>query len=166
MINLNNKNIAQICKLYDDGDMEQSSIKIRKKYMHKDGSFSVFELFTLLESLVILHDDHESKTRFITFKNSDNANYLILRTNKSIEDIRFDAACMLRRVLRQIKDEKESVSVNCSVTDKGFTREDKHFACALLVPEKELLEFILQKDKNGNYLYLNDKNEISFKEIL
>ena len=44
MINLNNKNIAQICKLYDDGDMEQSSIKIRKKYMHKDGSFSVFDL--------------------------------------------------------------------------------------------------------------------------
>ena len=165
MINLDNKQIQKICDLYNDGDMEESSIKIRRKYLHDDGNVSVFEIFGLLDSLVILHDDNESKTRYVTFKKSDTANYLILRTDKSIEDLRFDAACMLRRVLRQLHEKQGPVSINCSVTDRGFTREDKHFACALLMPEKELIQFITQKDENGNYLYLNEKNEISFKNI-
>ena len=165
MINLNSEEIKKLCSLYNDNDMEESSIHIRNRYIHKDGNFSVFELFSILDSLVILHDDNEFKTRFITFKNEDSANYLILRTNKSIEDTRFDAACMLRRVLKQLHEKSDTASVNCSVTDKGFTREDKHFACALLMPEKELIKFITQKDENGNYLYLNDKNEISVKNI-
>jgi hypothetical protein len=57
--------------------MEASTINIRNKYIHKDGNFSVFELFTLLDSHVIVYDDPEYKTRFITFKNSENGNYLV-----------------------------------------------------------------------------------------
>ena len=58
-------------------------------------------MFSLLDSMVILHDDEDvSRTRFVTFRNSDSANYLILNTNRSVEEMRFDAACMLKKLLK------------------------------------------------------------------
>ena len=165
MLNLNKEEITKIKETYNSKDMEESAINIRRKYT-KDGNFSVFNLYSLLDTMVILHDDKEgSLTRYITFKESDRANYLILNAKRTVEEMRFDAACMLRRVLKQINNENNLVSLNCSVADKAFSREDKHFACALLMPEKELMKFILQKDESGKYKYLNDKGEISFKNI-
>lgn len=166
MLNLNKEEVKKIKETYENNDMEQSSINIRRKFQSKDGSFSVFNLFALLDTMVILHDDKEEPvTRYITFKDSERANYLILSAGRTVEEMRFDASCMLRRVLKQISSKNSLVSLNCSVTDKGFSREDKHFACALLMPEKELMKFILQKDSNGEYKYLNEKGELSLKNI-
>ena len=164
MLNLDKDKMKILKELYNEKDMEESSRSIRKRFVSEDGDFSVFDLFSFLDTMAILHDDKgEPLTRFVTFKDSDEANYLILSANRTVEEMRFDAACMLRKVLKSAKTKKGKISLNCSIPDKGFSREDKHFACALLMPEKELMKFILQKDENGFYKYLSVKGEISFK---
>lgn len=166
MLNLDSKQFKALKEVYNDKDMEESSINVRKRFASKDGFFSVFDLFTFLDTLVILHDDKgEPVTRYVTFKNSDKANYLILSAGRTVEEMRFDAACMLRSVMKSASKGKGQISLNCCVADKSFSREDKHFACALLMPEKELMRFILQKDENGNYKYISNDGEISFKNI-
>lgn len=166
MLNLDKDKIKILKELYNEKDMEESSRSIRKRFISEDGDFSVFNLFSFLDTMVILHDDKgDSLTRFVTFKDSDEANYLILSVDRTVEEMRFDAACMLRNVLKRAKAKKGKISLNCSIPDKDFSREDKHFACALLMPEKELMKFILKKDENGFYKYLSVKGEISFKNI-
>jgi len=166
MLNVEKKHLKKIKGLYDPKNMEVSAINIRERFTTENGDFSVFDLFTLLDTLVILHDDKgHPMTRYITFKNSDESNYLILSANRTVEEMRFDAACMLRRVLKNISEKNNLRTLHCSVMDKSFSREEKHFACALLMPEKELMNFILQKDENGKCKYLNEKGEISLKNI-
>lgn len=166
MINVKKDTIKYIKSLYNDTRIEESATNIRGKFSDSDGKFSVFDMFSLLDSMVILHDDEDvSRTRFVTFRNSDSANYLILNTNRSVEEMRFDAACMLKKLLKEVGKMGDKVSLNCTVADKAFSREEKHFACALLMPKKALVRIILQKDENGNYKYLNKKGELSLKNV-
>ena len=166
MLNLDGNQFKVLKEVYNDKDMEETSINVRRRFSSQDGFFSVFDLFSLFDTLVILHDDKDDPvTRYITFKISDNANYLILSAGRTVEEMRFDAACMLRSVMKSANRGKGKISLNCCVKDKAFSREDKHFACALLMPEKELMRFILQKDERGNYKYINKDGEISFKNI-
>ncbi len=167
MLNLTKESFVRIKELYNIDDMEKTALEIRKMFVNKEGNFSIFNLISNLNTMVILHDDKDDYvTRFITFKDSERANYLILGAKRSMEEMRFDAACMLRGIFRSVHASKgNNLSLNMSVLNNSFSREDKHFACALLMPEKELMRFILQKDENGKYIYLNEKGEISFKNI-
>ena len=97
-------------------------------------------------------------------KENEKTNYLVLSADRSVEDMRFNAACMLRRILKTMKASGNVVSLNTS-SNNSFTREEKYFACSLLMPKKELLKFIMQKDEAGNYIYLNENKELPFKNI-
>ena len=93
MLNLAKKEINVLKTLYNDEDMEKTSNNIRKHIALKDNDFSVFKLFNLLDSMVILHDDKgDPLTRYVTFKDSERANYLILSADRTVEEMRFDAA--------------------------------------------------------------------------
>ena len=165
MIDLQTKEFKKIIEALYGDNIEKTTLAIRNAFRDNEGHFSVFELLEKLGIMTILHDDKdEAKCRFITFKDSSR-NYLVLSACRSIEEMRFDAACMLRRLLRQVGENKSFLSYNDSVNIDKFSREDKHFACALLMPRKRVLEFIMQKDENGNYIYLNINKETGSKEI-
>lgn len=166
MINLEKPNYKKIKELYDKDKIEKSAQNIRKFFSSKNENFSVFDTISSLDTMVILFDDRdEPATRYISFAKDETKNYLVLSANETIEEMRFNAACMLSRVARKIEKSTKTLSPMITTKSKGFSREDKHFACALLMPKVELLEFITRKDSNGDYLYLNENNEISFKNI-
>lgn len=164
MLDLTHENLRKIRECYNDIDVEKTTSNIIE-YFYGDKNLSIFNLFKMLDTLVILHDDKgENITRYITTKIDDKSNYLILSANRSVEEMRFDAACMLRRFLKSIKVNKKTVSINCSYND-SFSREDKHFACALLMPKNELIDFITKKDSEGKYLYIDENGVLPFKNI-
>lgn len=166
MIDLKNEYLAKIDDIWDNDDIENTTLSIRNLFKDSEGRFSIFELMKKINVMTILHDDKEdSLCRFITFKDDYLKNYLVLSASRSVEEMRFDAACMLRKLLKETSKGKISLSFNCSVHTKAFSREDKHFACALLMPRRRVLEFITQKDEFGKYIYLDENREISLKNI-
>lgn len=165
MLNINNPSVKKIMQVYNPSDIEGSADAIRSLFVDKE-VFSIFDMFSNLDTMLILHDDgDEDITRYISFKDHERKNYLVLSASRSVEQMRFDAACMLRRVAKDLCSSELKKCPNITTTNKKFDREDKHFACALLMPQKELMRFITQKDKNGEYKYLNKKGEISFANI-
>lgn len=164
MLNLSKENIQKIKECYEEVNMDKMADNILYTFFN-DKKFSIFTLFSMLDTLVILHDDKgENITRYITTKINEKSNYLILSADRTVEEMRFNAACMLRRYIKAVKKGKNYTSLNCTYND-DFSREDKHFACALLMPMKELVKFITQKDKDGKYIYINEKNELPLKNI-
>ena len=165
MLSTANPKIKKIAQLYNASDIEKSADAIRSIFAGKE-EFSIFDMIRALDTMLILHDDgEEDMARFISFSDHDTKNYLVLSASRSVEQMRFDAACMLRKVAKALSENKLKTCPNITVSTKKFDREDKHFACALLMPQKELLRFITQKDENGKYKYLNSKGEISFANI-
>jgi len=163
MLNLTRENLKKIKNFCKERDIEVLTSNIRN--MMNDEEFSVFTLMSMLDTMVILHDDKgENITRYITMKENDRSNYLVMSADRSVEDMRFNAACMLRRVIKSMKNGGNVISLNTS-SNNSFTREEKYFACSLLMPKKELLRFIMQKDSAGNYIYLNENKELPFKNI-
>lgn len=163
MLNLLSPNLQKIKKFSSENDIEQLAVHIRN--MCKDDDFSVFTIMSMLDTMVILHDDKgENITRFITMKDSDKSNYLVMSADKSVEDMRFNASCMLKRIIKEAKGSGNVVSLN-TCSNNSFTREEKYFACALLMPKSELIKMITKKDEFGNFVYLNDKKELSFKSV-
>lgn len=166
MINLERPGYKKIKHFYDKDRIEQSAYNIREAFKGEDGDFSVFTTISELDTMVILFDDKEEPaTRYISFAKDEEKNYLVLSANETIEEMRFNAACMLGKVARKIEKSNKTLCPMITTKSKGFSREDKHFACALLMPKDELLKFINSKDSNGNYLYLDENNEISFRNI-
>lgn len=166
MINLSTSKYKIIKEIYDKDEIEKSAQHIKKIFSSKEGDFSVFDTISALDTMVILFDDKEEPaTRYISFSQDERKNYLVLSANETIEEMRFNAACMLSKVARKLEKVNKSFCPMITTKSKGFSREDKHFACALLMPKDELIKFITQKDSNGNYLYLDSNNEISFKNI-
>ena len=159
MLNVNNPYVSKIIQVYNPSDIEGSADGIRSLFIDNE-VFSIFDMFRALDTMLILHDDGEEDiTRYITFKDDEKKNYLVLSASRSVEQMRFDAACMLRRVAKDLCGTSLKKCPNVTTSNKKFDREDKHFACALLMPQKELMRFITQKDQNGNYKYLNSKGE-------
>lgn len=166
MIDINAPGIQRIKELYEPTDIEGSASRIKKAFSQENEAFSIFDIISSLETLVILHDDKEDTlTRYISFSKDKSKNYLVLSAGRTIEEMRFDAACMLRELSRQIKSRNNDFCLNFTTASKGFSREDKHFACALLMPKNELIRFITKRDENGKYIYLDENKEISFKNI-
>ena len=165
MLNTNNQIVKKIIELYNPSSIEESANAIRSMFTNKEG-FSIFDMIRSMDTMLILHDDgEEAITRYISFKDDDERNYMVLSASRSVEQMRFDAACMLRRVAKALTDTKLKKCPNITTANSKFDREDKHFACALLMPQKELMRFITQKDSNGKYKYLNEKGELSFANI-
>lgn len=163
MLDLKRENLKKIKAFCGEKDVEVLAKHVRNLFHGEE--FSVFNLMTYMDTMVILHDDKgENITRYVTMKDSEKSNYLILSADKSVEEMRFNAACMVRRVLKAIKEGGNVVSLNTS-SNNSFTREEKHFACSLLMPKKELLKFVTQKKDDGNYLYLDEKKILPFKNI-
>ena len=166
MISLDRSGFKKIKALYDNVRIEQSAEDIRNAFMGEDGEFSVFTTISALDTMVILFDDKDNPaTRYISFAKEADKNYLVLSANETVEEMRFNAACMLGKIARKIEKTSKTLSPIITTKSKGFSREDKHFACALLMPKHELLSFITSKDENGNYLYLDENNQISFRNI-
>ena len=117
MINLDRENFKALKAEYNSKDMEKTANNVRGRFADKNGALSVFDLFTLLDTMVILHDDKgDPVTRYVTFKDSDRANYLILSAGRTVEEMRFDAACMLRTVMKNSSANKGKISLNASTT--------------------------------------------------
>lgn len=166
MLDINNPYIQHIKEIYTPIDIEGAAENIRKAFSSNEEEFSVFTTLSKLGTLVILHDDkQDTLTRYISFSNDKSKNYLVLSAGRTIEEMRFDAACMLRQLARQAEMNKHDFCLNYTTASKGFSREDKHFACALLMPKNELIKFITKRDEDGKYLYLDENKEISFKNI-
>lgn len=166
MISLANSNYKKIKDFFDSSKIEDSTRSIRRMFCDDNGNFSIFDTMKSLDTMVILFDDKdEPVTRYISFSKEEDRNYLVLSANETIEEMRFNAACMLGEVLRKVEKSNKSFSPMITTKSKGFSREDKHFACALLMPRDKLLKFINRRDENGNFLYLDENNEISFRNI-
>ena len=166
MVDLKAPSYQKIKEIWDENSIERTTVALRELFRDADGNFSVFELMKELGIMTILHDDQgETLSRFIMFKEDLERNYLVLSASRSVEEMRFDAACMLRKLIKKASLSGKAMSYNCSLFNDEFSREDKHFACALLMPRKKVLEFITRKDEFGNYLYLSDNREISLKSI-
>jgi len=164
MLDTSKETIKKIIDCYNSNNLEETANLIRSLCSSED--FSVFTLIKELDTMLILHDDGKEKiTRFISFSNDASKNYLVLSASRSVEEMRFDAACMLRRVLKGLNDSKPNKCPNITTINKKFDREDKHFACALLMPMKELMRFITKKDEEGKYLYLDENGELPFENI-
>ena len=165
MLDINNPDIKKAMSVYNSSKIEESANLLRNLFTSEEG-FSVFNTIRALDTMLIIHDDGDDEiTRYISFSNDSKKNYLVLSASRSIEQMRFDAACMLRKVLKGLVDIKSNRCPNLTTLNKKFDREDKHFACALLMPQKELMRFITKKDESGKYLYLNENNELSFENI-
>ena len=122
MINLGGDNFKALIDEYNPKDMEKTSNNVRRRFSDKNGFFSVFDLFSFLDTMVILHDDkNEPVTRYVTFKDSDRANYLILSAGRTVEEMRFDASCMLRTVMNSARSNKGRISLNACVKDRYFS---------------------------------------------
>lgn len=166
MIDTTKENFLKLKELYNDVDIEMSADTIRKRFSAPNETFSVFTTMSKLDTMVILHDDkEETVTRYVSFSKDDKKNYLTLSAGRTIEEMRFDAACMLRKLAKATYSTSRNFCLNFTTASNGFSREDKHFACALLMPKNELIKFITQKDEDGNYKYLDKNKEISFKNI-
>jgi len=166
MLDINNPYIQHVKEIYTPIDIEGAAENIRKAFSSNEEEFSVFTTLSKLGTLVILHDDkQDTLTRYISFSNDKSKNYLVLSAGRTIEEMRFDAACMLRQLARQAEMNKHDFCLNYTTASKGFSREDKHFACALLISKNELIKFITKRDEEGKYLYLDENKEISFKNI-
>ena len=166
MLNASKKTFATIKNFYDPNDIDGSCEYIRKSFTKKGEDFSIFTMFEDLDTMVILYDDKiNSSTRYISFSGEEKKNYLVLSADRSVEELRFDAACMLAKIAKKVSATKNTCCPNYTTVSKNFSREEKHFALALLVPKHDLIKFITQKDENGNYLYLDENKEISFKNM-
>ena len=142
MLNTNNQIVKKIIELYNPSSIEESANAIRSMFTTKEG-FSIFDMIRSMDTMLILHDDgEEAITRYISFKDDDERNYMVLSASRSVEQMRFDAACMLRRVAKALTDTKLKKCPNITTANSKFDREDKHFACALLMPQKELMRFL------------------------
>lgn len=165
MFDTSKPEIKKAMECYNSNNIEESANKIRSLFTTEDG-FSIFTAIRNMDTMLIIHDDGENEiTRFISFSNDANKNYLVLSSSRSVEQMRFDAACMLRKVMKNLVENKSNKCPNITTLNRKFDREDKHFACALLMPQKELMRFITKKDENGNYLYLDKNGELSFENI-
>ena len=163
MLDISSENIKKILNCYDT-NIEKMANNVRAYFSRDDEEFSVFTTFEALDTKTIIHDDDKVIVRYLSFSNDKYKNYLVLSAGRSIEEMRFDASCMLKELLTQAHKKGENFCLNFTTLSKGFTRESKHFACALLMPQHELLELIKSKDENGNYLYLEGKN-LPFKNV-
>ena len=166
MLNTTKEPFLTIKKLYDSTNIDNCCEHIRKSFASKDGQFSIFDMLSSLDTMVILFDDKiNASTRYISFSKEEKRNYLVLSADRKVEELRFDAACMLAKICKKVSITKNTCCPIYTTLSKNFSREEKHFALALLVPTHDLIKFITKKDSNGNYLYLNKNNEISFKNI-
>jgi len=166
MINIKKAAFKKLKVASSSQDMEQMSHDIRKNFSSKNQDFSIFTILSKLNTMLIIHDDGDrSVARYVSFAEDENMNYVVLSAGRSVEQMRFDAACMLRRLAKKVYENDGNFCFSYTTNSKEFSREDKHFACAILMPKDELIEFITQKDKNGKYLYLNENNELTFKNI-
>jgi Fic family protein len=165
MLNVENPMIKKAMECYNSSHIEDSANALRSLFTGKDG-FSIFDAIREMDTMIIIHDDGDEEiTRYVSFSHRNDKNYLVLSASRSVEQMRFDAACMLRRVMKGLTETKSNKCPNITTLNRKFDREDKHFACALLMPQKDLMRFITRKDENGKYLYLNAKGELSFENI-
>lgn len=166
MLNISKENFVKLKSIYSDTHIEESCANIRKAFADPDGSYSVFTTLSCLDTMVILYDDKiEDNTRYISFSGDEEKNYLMLSPERTVEEMRFNAACILARLCKKISTSKKNFAPSYTTLNNNFSREEKYFACALLMPRDELIAFITQKDSNGKYKYIDENNEISFKNI-
>jgi hypothetical protein len=78
MLNINNPSVKKIMQVYNPSDIEGSADAIRSLFVDKE-VFSIFDMFSNLDTMLILHDDgDEDITRYISFKDHERKNYLVL----------------------------------------------------------------------------------------
>lgn len=166
MLDATKENFIRLKKCYDSSDVEETCENIHKAFTRKGQTFSIFTTLSTLDTMVILYDDKiNTSTRYISFSGDPLKNYLVLSADRTVEELRFDSACMLAKITKKIFNTKNNCSPTYTTIGKNFSREEKHFACALLMPKKDLIKYIKQKDEKGNYIHINEHNEIPLKNI-
>ena len=102
MINIKKAAFKKLKMVSGSQDMEQMAHDIKRTFTTKNQDFSVFTTLSKLNTMLIIHDDGDrSVARYVSFTGDENMNYLVLSAGRSVEQMRFDAACMLRRLAKK-----------------------------------------------------------------
>lgn len=140
---------------------------LRKHRKYDENYFNIFRTINELDMRVALADyglDEDGTPleccQFIP-RNSHERGYIITSNNSSIERIRFDCAIMLYCAIKN----RKKIAVYKPSIDSRTMHQAKIFAVNLLMPEKELKNFVYKKDENGKYLYLDENGKISIDNI-
>ena len=123
MNNVSKPNYQMIKELYEDINVEKSSYKIRRFFSDKDGNFSVFNVMSSLDTMAILLNNEEETTRYISFSNHEEKNYLVLSSSRTPEQMRFGAGCMLKGLSKRVEMSDKNFFLNLSMKNKKFSRE-------------------------------------------
>ncbi len=160
-------NVEAIKALYSP-NMETMAYLVSRKYgEYSDGFLDIFKTINTLGMRVALADYGKNKDgesleycQFVP-RSSDKKAYIILSNHSSISRLRFNSAIMLYCAIKNQK----NIATYAPNNDSKTMHAAKVFAANFLMPERELKDFIFKKDDDGNYLYLNDKKEISIDNI-
>ena len=78
MLNTSKENFQKIKKLYEYPYINESCEYIRRSFTNEYGEFSIFEMLSKLDTMVILYDDKSNgRTRYISFSGQEDKNYLV-----------------------------------------------------------------------------------------
>lgn len=155
-------------EVLDAADPEVMAYHVLRKYGRSDENyFNIFRTITDLDMRVALADygiDEDGGPleccQFVP-RNSNERGYIILSNNSSIERIRFDSAIMLYCAIKN----RKRIAVYKPSVDSRTMHKAKVFAVNLLMPEKELKNFVFKKNEKGEYVYLNKDGKISIDNI-
>ena len=138
----------------------------RKCGKSTDGYFDIFKTINDLDLRITLADYGLNKNgepleccQFVP-RNNKQRGYIVLSNCLSIQRLRFNSAIMLYCAINHNKIE----TYQRGSSDKSF-RQAKMFAVNLLMPEKEIKDYVFKKDEKGKYIFLNNKGEISLDNI-
>ena len=86
MLNTNKPNFLKLKNLYTYQHIDDSCEYIRKSFSKKGEPFSVFDMLSGLDTMVILYDDKSGhNTRYISFSGDEEKNYLV--SNKYMNNL-------------------------------------------------------------------------------
>ena len=139
-------------------DPQKTAQLVARKYGEKvDGYFDIFKTISDLDIRITLANYGVKENgepleccQFIP-RNSHERGYIILSNCLGIQRLRFNSAIMLYCAINNTKIE----TYQRGSSEKSF-RQAKLFAVNLLMPEKDLKEYVFKKDENGKYLFLNE----------
>ena len=138
MLNTTKEPFLTIKKLYDSTNIDNCCEHIRKSFASKDGQFSIFDMLSSLDTMVILFDDKiNASTRYISFSKEEKRNYLVLSADRKVEELRFDAACMLAKICKKVE-QYEYSSLNEFFSQKSMIDTDFVFG---IIAKEDFVDF-------------------------
>lgn len=160
-------NVEKVKDLYVQDPKMMAYLVGRKYGEYSNGYFDIFKTINNLDIRIALADygvDEKGEPieccQFVP-RGNDKRGYIVLSNNSSIGRLRYNCAIILYCA---IKNQKNIATYRPGLNDKTL-RAAKAFAAEILIPEKELKQFLFMKDNQGKYLLLDENGEITIDDI-